>query len=88
MKSSSILRSSDKSNFFIILIFFLFFIYFFFFCTYINLSKESSAKYCRGNKKDYKKRLVKDMKVILKKKKKKEHQNACEQYKNLREDGK
>ena len=37
-------------------------------------------------KKDYKKKLVKDIKVFLKKKKKKKREYGRERYKNLRED--
>ena len=37
---------------------------------------------------DYKKNLVKDIKVFLKKKKKKKQQYCCEQHKNLPEDEK
>ena len=39
-------------------------------------------------KKDYKKKLVKDIKIFLKKKKKKKRQYGCERYKSLSEEEK
>ena len=39
-------------------------------------------------KKDYKKRLAKDIKIFLKKKEKKKRQYGCEHYKNISKDGK
>ena len=59
------------------------------FFTYLKISKDSSAKYYQNNKERLeKKNLVKDIKVFLKKKKKKEWQNGLEQYKSLQEDEK
>ena len=46
-------------------------------------SKNLSAKYYPENKKGCKKMLVKDMKIILKKKKKKEPQHGQKRSKNL-----
>ena len=51
------------------------------------MSKNSSGKYCQDKKKDYEKRVMKDIKVFLKKKKKKVT-IGCERYKNLPEDEK
>ena len=39
-------------------------------------------------KKDYKKKLVKDIKIFVKRKKKKQRQYGCERYKNLLEEEK
>ena len=50
------------------------------------MSKKSSAKYYQ--KKEYKKKLVKDIKVFLKKKMKKKRQHGRERFKNLPEDEK
>ena len=59
------------------------------FFTYLKISEDSSAKYYQNNKERLeKKNLVKDIKVFLKKKKKKEWQNGLEQYKRLQEDEK
>ena len=59
------------------------------FFTYLKISEDSSAKYYQNNKERLeKKNLVKDIKVFLKKKKKKEWQNGLEQYKSLQEDEK
>ena len=59
------------------------------FFTYLKISEDSSAKYYQNNKERLeKKNLVKDIKVFLKKKKKKEWQNDLEQYKSLQEDEK
>ena len=59
------------------------------FFTYLKISKDSSAKYHQNNKERLeKKNLVKDIKVFLRKKKKKEWQNGLEQYKSLQEDEK
>ena len=41
------------------------------FFTYIKMSKDSSVKYYQNNKKDYKKKIVKDIKVFLKEEKEK-----------------
>ena len=41
------------------------------FFTYIRISKDSSAKYYQNNKEKLQKKFVKDIKVFLKKKKKK-----------------
>ena len=38
------------------------------------MSKDSLAKHCQNNKEDYKKELVKEIKVFLKKEKKKKQQ--------------
>ena len=46
-----------------------FYVYFF---TYIKISKDLSARYYQNNKKRLQNKLVKDMKVFLKKKKKKQ----------------
>ena len=51
-----------------------------------KISKDLSAKYYQDNKKDYKKKLVKDIKVFLKKNKKKKEQYGRETYKNKLED--
>ena len=51
------------------------------------MSKSSSTKYYQDNEEtDYKKWLVKDTKVFLKKKNKKKGQYCTEQYKSLLED--
>ena len=55
--------------------------------TYMNISKDSSAKYYQNNKEILQKKLVKDIKVFIKKKKKKQ-QYGCKGYKNLSEDEK
>ena len=49
------------------------------------MSKNSSAKYYEDNKERLQKKLVKDIKVFLKKKKKKKGQCGCGRYKNLSE---
>ena len=59
----NIIFRSDKS-------FFFFYSFNKFLITHIKMSKDSSAKYYQ-DKKGYKKRLMKDIKVFLKKKKKK-----------------
>ena len=46
--------------------------------------KNLSAKYYQGNKKRIQKKLVRDIKIFLKKKKKNHY--GCERYKNLSED--
>ena len=46
-----------------------FYVYFF---TYIKISKDLSARYYQNNKKRLQNKLVKDIKVFLKKKKKKQ----------------
>ena len=51
------------------------------------MSKDSLAKYFQNNKERLQKKLVKDIKVFLKKKKKKK-QYGRGQYKNLLEDEK
>ena len=58
----------------------------FFFFTYIKMSKNSSAKYHLNNKERLQKNLRKDIKVSLKKKRKKQYD--CEWYKNVPEDEK
>ena len=69
----SIFKSLNKLNFYIN-----FFIYF---LTYMKMSKDSSAKYYEDNKEKLpKEKLLKDIKVFLKKKKKKK-QFGCERYK-------
>ena len=50
--------------------------------------KDSSAKYYRNNKERLQKKLVRDIKVILKKKKEEKQQYDFEQYKHLPEDEK
>ena len=50
--------------------------------------KDSSAKYYRNNKERLQKKLVRDIKVVLKKKKEEKQQYDFEQYKNLPEDEK
>ena len=56
---------------------------------YIKISKNLSAKYYQEKKKkDYKKNLVKNIKVFPKKKKKKKQQYGRESCKNLSEDEK
>ena len=55
------------------------------FFTYIRISKDSSAKYYQNNKEKLQKKFVKDIKVFLKKKKKKSD-NVREWYNNLPED--
>ena len=52
------------------------------------MSKDSSAKYYENNKERLQKNLVKDIKVVLKKKKEEKQQYGFEQYKNLPEDEK
>ena len=51
------------------------------------MSKTLSANIIKKVKKDYKKKLIKDIKVFLKKKKKK-REDGRERYKNLVEDEK
>ena len=58
------------------------------FFIYIKMSKKSSAKYYQGNKKRLQKKLMRDIKTFLRKKKKKKWQHGCEWYKNLPEDKK
>ena len=50
--------------------------------------KKLSAKYYQVNEKRLQKKLVKDIKIFLKKIKKKKQQCGCEQYKNLPENEK
>ena len=50
------------------------------------MSKDSSAKYYRNYKERLQKKLVRDIKVVLKKKKEEKQQYDFEQYKNLPED--
>ena len=52
------------------------------------MPKNLSAKYYRENKEILQKRLVKDIKIFLRKKKKKNQQCGRERYKNLPEDEK
>ena len=52
------------------------------------MPKSSSAKYCQNSKERLQKKLVKDIKVFLKNKKKKKQTYGHEQYKNLPEDEK
>ena len=52
------------------------------------MSKDSSAKNYRNNKERLQKKLVRDIKVVLKKKKEEKQQYDFEQYKNLPEDEK
>ena len=52
----------------------------------MNISKNLSAKYYQENKKRLQKKLVKDIKIFLKKKKEKKQQYGCEHYKNFSED--
>ena len=52
------------------------------------MSKNLSAKYYQENKERLQKKLVKDIKILLKKKMKKKWQYGCEHYKNLLEDEK
>ena len=53
------------------------------------MSKDSLAKYCQNNKEDYKKELVKEIKVFLKKEKKKKSNNMVKNdKKNLPKDEK
>ena len=49
------------------------------------MSKVSPDKYYQNNKERLKKNLVKDIKVFLKKKRKKKVEHGQEQYKNLPE---
>ena len=51
------------------------------------MAKNVSAKYYQEKKKNYKKQLLKDTKIFLKRKVKKP-QYGCERYKNLSEDEK
>ena len=57
-----------------------------FFFIYIKTPKNLSAKYYQGNKKRLQIKLVKDIKIFLKKKKKTNQQYGCERDKNLSED--
>ena len=50
---------------------------------YIKVFKNLSAKYYQENKKRLQKNLVKDTKIFLREKKKKNWQYGCERYKNL-----
>ena len=52
------------------------------------MSKYLSAKYYQEKKKDFKKKLVEDIKIFLIKEKEKKRQYGCEHYKNLSEDEK
>ena len=52
------------------------------------MSKHLSAKYYQENKERLHKKLVKDIKIFLKKRKKKKPQYGCECYKNLSKDEK
>ena len=53
------------------------------------MSKDSLAQYCQNNKEDYKKELVKEIKVLLKKEKKKKSNNMVKNdKKNLPKDEK
>ena len=55
----------------------------------MKMSKDSSAKYYQNNKERLqKKKLMRDTKVFLKKKKKRKWQYGPCRYKNLPEDGK
>ena len=54
----------------------------------IKISKDSSAKHYQNNKVRLQKKLEKDIKVFLKKKKKRKRQYDRERYKNLSEDQK
>ena len=49
------------------------------------MSQTLSAKYNQENKGRLQKKLVKDIKIFLKEKKKKKRQYCCERYKNLSE---
>ena len=53
---------------------------------YIKMSKYSSAKYYKENKERLQKKLVSNIKIFLRKKRKKP-QYVHERYKNLSEDG-
>ena len=62
-------------------------LYIFFIC--IKIAKNLSAKYYQENKERLQKKLMKDIKIFLKKnKKKKKQQFGCKRYKNLSEDKK
>ena len=52
------------------------------------MPKNLSAKYYQENKERLQKMLVKDIRVFLKKRKKKKRQHGSERYKNLPEDEK
>ena len=52
------------------------------------MPKNLSAKYYQENKERLQKMLVKDIRVFLKKRKKKKRQDGSERYKNLPEDEK
>ena len=52
------------------------------------MSKDSSANYYQDNKERLQKKLLKDIKVFLKKKKEKKRQYGCGQHKDLPEDRK
>ena len=52
------------------------------------MPKNLSAKYYQENKERLQKMLVKDIRVFLKKRKKKKRQHGSEPYKNLPEDEK
>ena len=65
---SDIFKSSDKSIFYKFF-YKLFFVIFLF--IYIKMSKDLSAKYYQENKKRLQKKVLKDIKIFLKKKKKK-----------------
>ena len=54
----------------------------------VKTSKTLSAKYYQEIKREYKKDLVRDIKIFLKKKKKKKRQYGSERYKNFSKDEK
>ena len=63
----------------------LFFIYIY---IYIKISKIYQLNVIKKIKKAHKKKLVKDFKIFLKKKNKKNQQYGCERYKHISEDEK
>ena len=62
--------------------------YTFFSCVSINMSriKLYQQNIIKKIKKDYKKKLLENIKIYLKKKKEKKRQYGCERYKNLSKD--
>ena len=71
------------NQFFLVFVLFsCFFSFSLFFFTYIKMSKNSSAKYYQDNKERLQKKLVKDIKVFLKKKKKKSDNMVLKDTKN------
>ena len=55
---------------------------------FTNISQNLSVKHYQENKERLQKKLVKDIKIFLRKKKKKKQQYDCERHKNLSKDEK